>query len=142
MRTEIIDEAIEKYVAERMSRGKRAAAQRLVSFAYLRFEGEELEEFRDRICGFSRYYADFLRVMVNPFKGPELAWFASIITVAIYGAYLMDSGQQFNLGAMLVSGALVNGWSLVRNVLEKWCDFGVKIAIYDELVSVAKAEIG
>lgn len=91
MDTTVIDEAIDKYVHERMKTGKKSAAERLISYAYLKYAGDELAEFLKKVRGLSRYYVDFLTLMENPFKGPELAWLASMIVVGVASCYMMGN---------------------------------------------------
>jgi hypothetical protein len=137
-----VDEAIERYVRERMAKGKKEAGTRFLSYAHLRYSGSELAEFLKKTSGISRYYIDYLRVMVNPLKGPELAFFATVTTMGAYGAYLMTDVDLRTLGIVILSGALVNCWTIVKNVLRKWCDLDVMIAIYRELVQLAEQELG
>ena len=94
-----------------------------------------------RVRGMTRYYIDLTKVMLNPFKGPEIAWLASMINIAIYGAVLVSVDEQRTLGIALLSGTLANGMYLVRSVLKKWCDLHVMLAIYDEIVQIADHEL-
>lgn len=141
MNTEIIDEAIDKYVHERMTAGKERATQRFLSYAYLKQGKDGVSEFLVKVRGLSNYYIDFLRVMCNPFKGPELAWLASMITVAIYAIYLMNIEEDRSVGIFLLTGTLVNGCSLARAIAKKWCDSSVMIAIYREIAQIAEHEL-
>lgn len=142
MNTEVIDEAIDKYVHERMEKGKKKASERFLSFVYLKYGGEEFRDFMKKVGGLSRYYIDFLKVMENPFKGPEVAWLASMLTIAVYACYLMTTEESRLLGICLFSGTLVNGWFLICALAKKWCDIAVMIAIYREIVEIAESEAG
>ncbi|ACM19292.1 hypothetical protein Geob_0930 [Geotalea daltonii FRC-32] len=141
MNTEIIDEAIEKYVHERMTAGRKRATERFLSYAYLKQGKDGVSEFLQKVRGLSNYYIDFLRVMSNPFKGPELAWLASMITIAVYAVILMGFEEDRTVGIFLFAGTLVNGWSLIRTIARKWCDIGVMIAIYLEIAQLAEHEL-
>jgi hypothetical protein len=140
MNTEVIDEAIDKYVHERMENGKKRASERFLAYAYLKNGGDDLLEFMKKAGGLCRYYIDYLKVMENPLKGPEVAWLASMVTVAIYACVLMCSEDSRLLGICLFSGTLANGWFLVSTVAKKWCDIGVMIAIYREIVEITERE--
>jgi hypothetical protein len=142
MNIEQIDEAIDKYVAERMKQTKQAASERFLAYVYLRHRGDELADFLKKVGGLSRYYIDYLNVMQNPFKGPELAWLASMLTIAAYAVILMTSDDERTLGIFLLVGTLVNGFSLVCAAARKWCDTSVMIAIYREIAQIAETELG
>ncbi|KAF0220507.1 MAG: hypothetical protein FD174_1161 [Geobacteraceae bacterium] len=140
MNTEVIDEAIDKYVHERMEQGKKKASERFLAYVYLKHGGDDLLEFMKKVGGLSRYYIDFLKVMENPFKGPEVAWLASMLTIAVYACILMASEESRLLGICLFSGTLANGWFLISALAKKWCDTGVMIAIYREIVEIIEKE--
>jgi hypothetical protein len=142
MNIETIDEAIDKYVHERIDLGQKRARERFISSIYLKHRGEELQEFMKKVGGLSRYYIDFLKVMENPFKGPEFAWLASMISVAIYAGMLMTTDDERPLGIFLLAGTLVNGISLIVAVAKNWCETGVMIAIYREIVQMIESEVG
>ena len=140
MDTTVIDEAIDKYVNERMKAGKKSAAERFISYAYLKYAGDELAEFLKKVRGLSRYYVDFLTLMENPFKGPELAWLASMITVGVVSCYMMGNEDSRIAGIFIFSGTLVHAWSLIRMVAKKWREIGVMIAIYREIIEIVERE--
>jgi hypothetical protein len=140
MNTQSIDEAIDKYVHERMVKGRKRASERFLSYAHLKYAGEELAVFMKKVGGLSRYYMDFLNVMENPFRGPELAWLASMIVVGIYSCYLLTSEDSRLTGIMVFSGTLVHGWALLRMACQKWREIGVMIAIYREIAEIADQE--
>jgi hypothetical protein len=142
MNIEQIDEAIDKYVNERMKQTKEAASERFLAYAYLRHRGDDLADFLKKVGGLSRYYIDYLRVMQNPLKGPEIAWLASMLAIAIYAVILMTTEEEQTLGIFLLAGTLVNGWALVCAVARKWCDVSVMIAIYREIAQIVESELG
>ncbi len=141
MNTEVIEEAIDKYVNERMTQGKERASAHFVAFAYLRDGGGEIREFMKKAGGLARYYIDFLRVMENPFRGPEMWWLATMIVIGIFSCYLMGTEDEQLLGIMIFSGTLVHFGALVRLVAKKWSDTGVMIAIYREIAEIADREV-
>lgn len=140
MDTKFIDEAIDKYVDERMKAGKKSAAQRFLSYAYLKYAGDELAEFMKKAGGLSRYYVDFLKVMENPFKGPEFAWFASMLTVGVVSCFMMEEENTRLAGIFIFSGTFVHAWALLRLVAKKWREIGVMIAIYREIIEIVEGE--
>ncbi len=137
---ESIDAAIDKYVHERMEKGHEKAIERFLAYAYLKHGGDDIREFMKKVGGLCRYYIDFLRVMENPFKGPEVAWLASMLTIAIYACFLITSDDDRLLGIGLLSGTLAFGLPLIASLAKKWCDIGVMIAIYREIVEIAENE--
>lgn len=141
MNTETVEVAIEKYVNERMEQGKERASEHFIAYAYLKYGGEELKEFMKRAGGLARYYINYLKVMENPFRGPEMWWFATMLLVGIYSCYLMGSEDQRVLGILIFSGTLVHFCALVQEVAKKWKDTGVMIAIYREIAEMAEHEI-
>lgn len=140
MDTTVIDEAIDKYVNERMEKGRKSAAERFLSYAYLRYGGDELNEFLKKVRGLTRYYVDFLTLMENPFKGPELAWLASMITVGVVSCLMMGDDDMRITGIFLFSGTVVHAFSLLRMVAKKWREIGVMIAIYREIIEIVEKE--
>ena len=140
MNTETIETAIDKYVNERMVQGKQKAIEHFLAYAYLKHGGDEVKEFMKKVVGLSRYYINFLNAMENPFRGPELFWFASMLLVGIFSCYLMELEDERLLGIMVFSGTLVHACSLIVAVAKKWSDTGVMIAIYREIAEIAEKE--
>lgn len=136
-----IDEAIDRYVRERKERGVTAAAAHFLSYVHLRYHGKELTEFLDATARMIRYYIGFFRLMTNPFKGPELAFFATAVAVAVFGCLLLNEPGAQLLGIFVLSGALVHGWAVISSAIRKWCDLNVLIAIYRELLILAEKEL-
>lgn len=141
MNTETIEAAIDKYVNERMEQGKARASEHFLAYAYLKHGGDEIREFMKKTGGLARYYIDFLRVMENPFRGPEMALLATMIVIGIYSCYLMGTDDEQILGIMVFAGTLVHFLGLIRLVAKKWSDTGVMIAIYREIAEIAEKEI-
>ncbi|CAG0964440.1 GSU0071 family protein [Geobacter sp.] len=142
MKTRTIDEALDKYVQERMAKGKQPAAERFLSYAYVKYSGDEVPEFMRKVGGLTRYYIDFLKVMGNPLKGPELAWFASMLTVVAASCYLMEMEESRLTGILIFSGTLASAFLLICFAARKWCEAGVMIAIYREILEIAEQEAG
>jgi hypothetical protein len=136
-----IDEAIERYVRERKERGPREAGAHFISYAHLRYHGRELIEFLDATAGMVRYYIGYFRLIVNPFKGPELAFFATAVALAVFGCLMLNEPEEQLPGIFVLSGALVNGGVIISRVIRKWCDLNVLIAIYHELLTLAEKEL-
>jgi hypothetical protein len=141
MTTETVEEAIDKYVHERMAAGKEQASERFLAYAYLKHGGDELREFLKKVRGLTKYYIDFLKLMENPFKGPELAWFASMVVVGIYSCYLVEVEESRAVGIFVLAGTLVHASSLICMTAKKWSDIGVTIAIYREIVQIVENEL-
>lgn len=140
MNTNAIEEAIHRYVDERMEKGKKRARERFLAYANMKFCGEELHEFMKKVGGISRYYMDFLSVMKNPFKGPELAWFLSLFILGVIGCMLIGDPGARDLGIFTLTGVLVNGWTLLSTLCKKWLKLSVLIAIYRELAEISDSE--
>lgn len=136
-----IDEAIERYVRERKERSKDEAGARFLSYVRIRYHGRELIEFLSETTKMVRYYIGFFRLLLNPMKGPELAFFATALAMGIFGILMLNEPEEQLPGIIILSGALVNGWSIISRVLKKWCDLSVLIAIYQELLALAEKEI-
>lgn len=136
-----IDEAIERYVRERKERSKDEAGARFLSYVRIRYHGRELIDFLSETTNLVRYYIGFFRLLVNPFKGPELAFFATALAMGIFGCLMLNEPEEQLPGIFMLSGALVNGWSIISRVLRKWCDLNVLIAIYQELLALAEQEM-
>jgi len=141
MNKEIVDEAIDTYVTERMTQGKQTAIEHFLARIYMKQQSWEIAESMRRVRGMTRYYIDLTKVMLNPLKGPEIAWLAAMINIAIYAAVLISIDDQRMLGIALLSGTLVNAGYLIRNALKKWCELHVKLAIYNEIVQIADHEL-
>ena len=141
MKKDTVDEAIELYVAERMVKGKQLALTHFLACIYLKKPSGEIVETIHRVRGMTRYYIELTKVTQNPLKGPEIAWFASIVNIAIYAGVLISIEEQRLLGIALFSGTLVNACYLIRNAVKKWCDFHVLVAIYEEIIQIADHEL-
>ena len=141
MSKETVDEAIDMYVKERMAKGKQMAITHFLANLYLKEQSEGIIECMRRVRGMTRYYIDLTKVMLNPFKGPEVAWLFSMINIAIYACFLISVEDQRMLGFALLSGTLVNGAYLILTMTRKWCDMHVMLAIYDEIVQIADHEL-
>jgi hypothetical protein len=140
MEIEIIDEAIDKYVHERLERNQKQASERFLSYLYLRYRKEDLPELLKKVGGLTRYYIDFLKVTGNPLKGPDMAWLASMIVVAVYAGMLISTGSQVLLGICVLAGTIVHGAALIRHIAKNWCETGVMIAIYREIIQLIDSE--
>jgi hypothetical protein len=141
MNTELIEVAIDKYVKERMQQGKQRAREHFLAYAYVKQSGAEVRDFMKKAGGLCRYYIDYLRVMENPFRGPEMWWFATMVLVGIFSCYLMELEDERLLGIMVFSGTLVHFCMLVHTVVKKWSETGVMIAIYREIAEIAENEV-
>lgn len=141
MKKEVVDEAIDIYVAERMVKGKQKAVAHFLAFIYMKKQSAEIAEAMRRVRGMTRYYIDLAKVVQNPFKGPEMAWLFSMINIAIYSIVLITIEEQRTLGIALLSGTLVNAGYLLRNAVKKWCELSVTLAIYAELLQLADSEL-
>jgi hypothetical protein len=141
MNTMPVDEAIERYVRERNERGPNEAAARFLSYAHLRYHGRDLTEFLDTTSRMIRYHIDLFRLMVNPCKGPELAFFVTAVALAVFGCLMLTEPEEQLPGIFVLSGALVNGWAIISSIIKKWCDLNVLIAIYRELLALAEEEL-
>jgi uncharacterized protein with NRDE domain len=141
MNTQPVDEAIERYVRERKERGPKEAKAHFLSYVHLRYRGKDVTEFLDTTSRMVRYYINFFRLMVNPFKGPELAFFAAAVAMAVFGVLMLKEPEEQLPGIFILSGAMVNGWAIIRMVVRKWCDLNVLIAIYRELLNLAEKEL-
>ena len=141
MGKETVDEAISIYVTERMAQGKQKAITHFFACIYLKQQSWEIAESMRRVRGLTRYYIDLTKVMLNPFKGPEVAWLGSMVNIAVYAAVLISLDEQRLLGIVLLSGTLVNAGYLIHRGLKKWCELHVMLAIYDELVQIAECEL-
>lgn len=141
MNSNVVDEAIEKYIDLRLKKGKNDAAERLLSYAYLKYRGDELIEFLRRINGLSRYYADFCAVMKNPLKGPEFAWFASMLAIALFSCLLMGVEEYRFYGIAIFIAIVANVYSLLKAVQKKYVELGIRGAIYYEIMELAEHEV-
>ncbi len=140
MNVQTIEEAIDKYVDERMKKGKEKACERFLAYAYLKNGRDEVREFLRKVGGLSRYYINFLKIMENPFRGPEMAWFLSMVMIGMFSCYLIAQDDMRLLGLLVLSGTLVHAWALISLVAKKWSEVGVMIAIYREIVEMVEQE--
>jgi len=136
-----IDEALERYVHERMEKGKEKARERFLAYAYMKHGGDEILDFLLKVAGLARYYIYFLNGMENPFKGRDMAWFAMMVAFGVYGCILIGEEESRLLGIFLLSGALVHAWSLLSMTAKKWRAIGERIAIYREIVQIVEKEL-
>ena len=141
MNVEQVSAAIERYVDVRMEQGRDRARERFLAYIYLRHGRDEIMELFRRTRGLATYYVHYFKFMENPFKGPEFAWLASMLTVAIYGVFMiLDEDMQLP-GICIVSGSIAHGLALLKMVAQKWREAGVMAAIYRELVELSDMEL-
>jgi len=140
MKTELIDEAIERYVSERMSVGRERAASRFLSYAHLKCAGSDISEFMRHVTGLTRYYIDVTRVLDNPFRGIEMAFLLTMLIVAIVSCFLMFYETTRLCGICVFSGTMVHGIALLRHIARKWLESDVMIAMYEEIVALVERE--
>jgi len=141
MNTEIIDEAIERYVSERMTAGRERAKARFLSYAHLKYAGEDLVDFLRHAKGLTSYYIDLTRVLENPLRGREMAFLATMVAVAIFSCLLLFEDDTRLAGICILSGTIVNGSTLLKHAATKWSESGVMIAIYEEIVALTEDEV-
>jgi hypothetical protein len=141
MNIKSVDDAIETYVQERIEKGKEKASERFLTYAYMKHGGDEILEFLLKVGGLARYYIYFLKIMENPFKGPEVKWLAVMVMVGLYGCFLIWNDETRTLGIFLLVGALVHAWSLVSMTTKKLRAIDMRIAIYSEIVQIVEKEL-
>ena len=141
MNVEQVCEAIDRYVDVRMEQGRERARERFLTYIYLRHGGDEVRELFRKTRGLATYYVHYFKFMENPFKGPEFAWLISMLTVAIYGGFMMFDEEMQLPGICIISGTLVHGVALLKMVAEKWREAGVMAAIYRELIELSEGEL-
>ncbi|HEX9078387.1 MAG TPA: hypothetical protein VF795_02285 [Desulfuromonadaceae bacterium] len=140
MNTQIIDEAIDRYVSERMTGSRERASARFLSYAHLKYAGQDLVDFMRSAKGLTRYYIDMTRVFENPFRGREMAFLATMVVVAIFSCWLLHDDDTRLSGICILSGTIVNGATLLKYIAAKWSKSGVMIAIYEEIAALADQE--
>lgn len=140
MKTDLIDEAIERYVSERMTAGRERATSRFLSYAHLKCRGSDLGEFMRHVTGLTRYYIDVTKVFENPFRGIEMAFLSTMLVMAVVSCWLMHDETTRLCGICVFSGTLVHGVALARHIARKWLESGVMIAMYEEIVALVEQE--
>jgi hypothetical protein len=140
MRTELIDEAIERYASERMTTGRERATSRFLSYAHLKCAGSDVGEFMRHVTGLTRYYIDVTKVFDNPFRGIDMAFLSTMLTVAVASCFLMYDETTRLCGICVFSGTVVHGIALLRHIAHKWLESDVMIAIYEEIVDLVERE--
>jgi hypothetical protein len=141
MNTETIEAAIDKYVEVRQEQGRQRAMERFLAYAYLKCGRDEAKEFMKKAGSLCRYNMNYLRIMENPLRGPEIWWFATMVLVGAFSCYLMGVDEEQLVGIMVFSGTLVHAVALIRLAARKWSETGVLIAIYREISEVAENEL-
>jgi hypothetical protein len=142
MYTDLVDEAIDRYVSERMTAGREHASSRFLSYAHLKFAGNDVAEFMRHVTGLTRYYIDLAKVLENPFRGIEMAFLLTMVTVAIFSCWLMHDETTRLTGICVFAGTIVHGFALMRQIARKWLESGVMIAMYEEIVTLVEHETG
>lgn len=140
MNSRVIDEAIERYVSERMSAGKELASTHFIRYAHIRCARDDVKDFMQQVKKLSCYYIDKLRVLENPFRGMEMAFLLSMLSVATFSCWLMCDEDTRLSGILVFAGTIVHLWALLTDMLRKWQESGVLIAIYEEIASLAEQE--
>ena len=136
-----IDEAIEKYLHERMETGKEKARERFLASAYMKHGSDEVLVFLVKAGGLAGNYIKYLKSMDNTFKGPEFAWLAVMLTVGFYSFTLMASKESQLLGIVLFAGVLTHVWSLLHMITRKMREIGLRITLYREIVQIVEQEL-
>jgi hypothetical protein len=136
-----IDEALERYVNERLEKGKEKASERFLAYVYLKHGSDEILDFLLKVGGLARCYIYCLKIVENPLKGQEMGWFAAMAAVGVYGSILMVSCESRTMGIILLAGALAHAWSLLSMTVKKSRAIGVRISIYKEIVQIIEKEL-
>jgi hypothetical protein len=136
-----IDEALEAYVEVRMEKGREKAGKRFMEYVYLRHGNDEIPDFLLKVGGLARCYIYCLKIAENNLKGKDLAWFAAMAAIALYGCMLMASEDTRVGGIFLFSGALVHAWYLVKIIARKWKSIGMRISFYKEIIQIVEKEL-
>ena len=140
MKTDLIDEAIERYVSERMTAGRERATSRFLSYVHLKFSGSDLGEFMRHVTGLTRYYINVTKVFDNPFRGIEMAFLLTMLLVAAFSCFMMFNETTRLSGICVFSGTVVHGIALLRHIARKWLESDVMIAMYEEIVALVERE--
>lgn len=138
-----IDEALETYVCERLEKGKEKekAGERFLANIYMKHGGDDILEYLLKIGGLARCYIYCLKIADNPLKGPEIGWLAAMAAIGIYGSILTAAAESRSLGIILLTGALVHAWSLLRMMFKKSQAIGMRITVYKEIVQIVENEL-
>jgi len=136
-----IDEALETYVNMRIEKGRERASERFLEYVYLKHGGDEIPDFLLKAGGLARCYIYCLKIAENNLKGKDLAWFAAMAAVALYGCILMATEDTRVEGIFLFSGTLVHAWYLVKTVTRKWRSIGLRISFYKEIIQIIEKEL-
>ena len=131
-----IDEAIERYVIERKKNKRKAAETKFLSYTYLACGEIDVPAFMKKTRGLVSYYIDFLKVLENPWRGPQVGWLSLMVLVFSLGIYLITDADLRIAGIFIITGTLVNGISLYRAVINKWVETAIKIALYQEIIEL------
>lgn len=140
MKIDLVDEAIERYVNERMAAGPERAASRFLSYVHLKCAGSDVNEFMRHVRRLTRYYINVTKVFGNPFRGVEMAFLLTMLVMAIVSCCLMYDETTRLSGIFVFSGTLVHGIALVRHIARKWLESDVMIAMYEEIVALVERE--
>jgi len=124
-----------------MEKGKEKASERFLASAYLKHGGDEVLVFLMKAGGLAGHYIKYLKSMGKPFKWQELAWFTVMLVIGGYSYSLMASEESRLLGFILFSGVLTHAWSLLRMVMRKMREIGLRITLYREIVQIVEKEL-
>jgi len=136
-----IDEALETYVNVRIEKGRETASERFLAYVYMKHESDEILDFLLKVGGLARCYIYCLKIAENPFRGKDLAWFATMVAVALYSLLLLLAEETRIEGIFLLSGTLVHSWYLVGMLAKKWKSIGIRISIYKEIIQIVEKEL-
>ena len=136
-----IDEALETYVVARIEKGKERASERFLEYVYLKHGSDEIPDFLLKAGGLARCYIYCLKIAENNLKGKDLAWFAAMAAIALYGCILMSAQDTRVEGIFLFSGALVHSWYLIKILARKWRSIGMRISFYKEIIQIVEKEL-
>jgi hypothetical protein len=136
-----IDEALEAYVVVRIEKGREKAGERFLEYVYLRHGSDEIPDFLLKAGGLARCYIYCLKIAENNLKGKDLAWFAAMAAIALYGCILMAAQDTRIEGIFLLSGALVHAWYLLKTISRKWRSIGLRISFYSEIIQIVEKEL-
>jgi hypothetical protein len=136
-----IDKVLETYVTERIEKGPEQAGERFLALVYLKHDSDEILDFLLKVGGLARCYIYCLKIAENPFRGKDLAWFCTIVAVALYSLLLLAEESTRVEGAILFSGCIVHGWYLVNILVKKWRSIGMRISFYKEIIHIIEREL-
>ncbi|OGT98736.1 MAG: hypothetical protein A2079_06825 [Geobacteraceae bacterium GWC2_48_7] len=142
-----LDKVVDTYAEARRSDGRERALEALRFAVYSRVDHSHVRETFRQIGCVAKSYAKVCRLMSNPRCGIEVPLALSTVCFCIVSIFFasrapgaVDSADFHTLWGIMAANGFFLVLYIIKEIANKWCEFMVLAAIYEELAECAGRE--